>query len=163
MSNLSQCDLLGRLSNELIFVCDHDLIVREANGLAMRTLGEALLDHSLLELFSPAAQGKGTAFVAELQRLHDDQITPTWELMLDVPHGNTLLIGLRGGRLPKRGWLIMGGGEPSGISNLYHEVLALNIELTTLIRKLSREQTILNERIERLLDLQEQHDVTHHH
>ncbi|RRR69484.1 MAG: hypothetical protein EI684_15545 [Candidatus Viridilinea halotolerans] len=160
--SLNECTLLGRLSNELILVCDHDLVVREANELAVQTLGEALLDHSLIELFSPTAQGKGTAFVAELQRLSPTQTTPTWELMLDVPHGNRLLIGLRGGKLPNQGWLIMGGGEPSGISNLYHEVLALNIELTTLIRKLSREQTVLNDRIQRLLEFQEQHDVHHH-
>ncbi|PDW02002.1 hypothetical protein [Candidatus Viridilinea mediisalina] len=162
MSSLSQCNMLGRLSNELILVCDDDLVVREANGLAVQTLGTAIIDHSLFDLFSPAAQGKGTAFVAELQRLSADQITPTWELMLDVPHGNKLLIGIRGGKLPGRGWLIMGGGEPSGISNLYHEVLALNIELTTLIRKLSREQTVLNDRIQRLLDLQEQYNVQPH-
>jgi hypothetical protein len=162
MSLLSDGNLIGQLSNELILVCDGDLIVREANALALVTLSERIIGQPLLHLIAPVARGKGAAFIAELQRLSTEQLSVTWELLLRVPQDTPLLIGLRGGALPAGGWLIMGGGEPSGLSRLYKEVLALNTELTDLVRKLTREQAVLSEQVRRLLEREEHHNVTLH-
>jgi hypothetical protein len=59
---------------------------------------------------------------------------------------------MRGGRLPDGGWMIMGSGESPRLANLYHEVLAINTELTNLIRELTREQAVLTGTINRLLE-----------
>lgn len=162
MSLLGPSNLLGRLSHELILVCDSNLIVREANELAIKTLNQPLIGRALLQLIAPAARSKAVTFIAELQQLSPDQLTISWELLLHVRQHAPLLIGLRGGALPAGGWLLMGGGEPSGISRLYQEVLALNTELTDLIRKLTREQAALSAQVQRLLDRQEHHDVSLH-
>jgi hypothetical protein len=162
MSLPGPLNLLGRLSHELILVCDSDLVIREANELAIRTLRQPLLGQPLLQLIAPSARSKAVAFIAELQQLSADQLTISWELLLHVPQDNPLLIGMRGGALPAGGWLLMGGSEPGGITRLYQEVLALNSELTDLIRKLTREQAALSAQVQRLLDHQEHHNVNTH-
>ncbi|MFV9506612.1 MAG: hypothetical protein AB4911_18840 [Oscillochloridaceae bacterium umkhey_bin13] len=155
MTTLTATTLLGRLSHELIFMCDDGLIVREANGLALETLDRPLVGLPFAKLFATNARVKGEAFLGELRQLSPNEITVTWELMLHVPHQAPLLIGLRAGALEGGGWVIMGGGEPTGMHRLYHEVLALNTELTDLVRKLTREQAALSEQVRRLLAHQE--------
>jgi hypothetical protein len=45
------------------------------------------------------------------------------------------------------------------LTALYHEVLAMNNELTNLIRQISKEQARLITQLERLADAQERHYV----
>jgi hypothetical protein len=51
--------------------------------------------------------------------------------------------------------MIMGSGESPHLTSLYHEVLSINTELTTLVRELTRERTALTRTVSRLLVGQE--------
>ncbi len=147
--------MFGRLSGELILICNAQMQVCEANELTCATLGEPIVGQPLSQLFTSMARAKGAAFIAELQRLDASAVSATWELLLHVPHAAPLLAGLRGGRLPEGGWMILGSSELPHLTSLYHEVLSLNTELTNLIRDLTREQAALNETVHRLLEVQE--------
>jgi hypothetical protein len=161
MSALQIDPIFGRLSGELILVCDDDLTVRDANTLARSTLGERIVGRPLLKLITAMARAKGEAFLDALRSLGDADSTATWELLLHVPRAAPLLTGLRGARRPGGGWVIMGGGESPGLSRLYHEVLSLNAELTDLIRQLTREQAALAATVSRLTQRQEEHHAEH--
>lgn len=155
MSGTTLPGLIGKLSHELMLACDDELTVREANSLALSTLGPRIVGRPLLQLITSMARPKGAVFIAELEALEPEQVSTTWELLLHVPRAAPLLIGLRGGRRREGGWLIMGAVESPRLSGLYHEVLALNKELTELIRQLTRQQAELNHKLERLPITQE--------
>lgn len=162
MMTVPESSLLSRLSHELIFVCDDALIVREANELAITTLAQPIVGEAFAKLFASNARIKGEAFIAELRRLGPDELTVTWELLLHVPDQAPLLIAIRAGALQGGGWVLMGGSEPTGVYRLYQEVLALNTELSDLVRKLTREQAALSDHVRRLLAHQENHhNATH--
>lgn len=143
--------MLARLSNELILVCDDQMLVREANPLALETLGAQIVGKALPQLAAHVARSKAEAFAAELRQLDTDGVSTSWELLLQVPQAPPLLAGLRGGRTHEGGWMIMGAGETPRLTALYYEVLALNTELTNMIRGLIREQADLNSTVSRLV------------
>lgn len=155
MSTLPLQPLISQLSHELIMVCDQELVVREVNELAASMIGERIIGRPLLQLFSNMARPKAIAFINALLALDPGQVTATWELLLHMPRAAPLLVGLRGGRIGEGGWLLMGNGEPPRLTGLYHEVLALNTELTDLVRTLTREHAALAQQIERLMQEKE--------
>lgn len=146
--------LLSQLSNELILICDEQMMVREANEIALATLSAHILGRPLLKLVVAMARTKGEAFITELQHLDDTNVSSRWELLLHIPHATPLLTSVRGGRLPDGGWMIIGSSDSPRLTQLYHEMLSLNIELTSLIRDLTREQAALTETINRMLERQ---------
>lgn len=148
--------LFSQLSGEIILICDDQLLVREVNDLARTTLGDHIVGRPLLQLIAAMARSKGAAFIDELQRLDGTGVTATWELMLHVPRSAPpLFVGMRGGRLPDGGWMIMASSESPRLAHLYHEALSINIELTNLIRELTREQATLTRTLNHLLARQE--------
>lgn len=151
--------VVSRLSHELMLFCDDGLVVREANPLALTTLGPRIIGRPLAQLFATMARPKGAAFIEELGRLDAEAVSATWELLLHVPRAAPTLVGLRGGRSPAGGWVIMGASEPPHLTALYHEVLGLNTELTDLIRDLTRQQAGLSAQLACLLTATEQHDA----
>jgi len=55
-----------------------------------------------------------------------------------------VVCAMRGGLVAPGNWLIMGASDPPELTSIYYEVLAMNSELTNLIRRLSKEQSRLN-------------------
>lgn len=153
--------LIGRLSGELILVCDEQLLVSEANEPARSLLGERVVGRPVLRLVAAMGRVKGVAFTDALRALGGDEVTAPWELLLHVPRSTPVLASLRGARLPGGGWVIVGGGESPRLTQLYHEVLALNRELTDLVRQLTREQAALAATVNRLLQSQEAQHADH--
>jgi hypothetical protein len=148
---------LGQLSNDIILICDRDAVVREANPYAVRTLGAAITGKPLLQILTTMSQAKGAAFIEHLRHLVPGACSDGWELRFDVAQATPLLITVRGAALERGGWLLVGGNDASRLTAFYHEVLAINNELTNLIRQLSKDQARLKGRIEELLQPQE-HD-----
>lgn len=146
---------LGALSHDLILACDGEMIVREANALAVALLGRRVVGQPLLRLFAMMARPKAGAFLAQLRDLPPDATTEPWELLFHVPRATPLLANVRGGVVPCGGWLIVGSCPSPQLTTLYHEVLTINNELTNLVRQLSKEQALLSSRINRLLQAQE--------
>jgi len=152
-------ELLGTLSHDIILVCNTQEIVQEANPLAQQLLGEQIIGHPLLELMTTMSRAKGRAFLNHLSNQPDPAAAETWELVFHVPQTVPLRVRARGGPLKQGGWLIVCGCEPPHMMALYHEVLAMNSELTNLVRQLSKEQSVLTNRLTRLLQTEEQNNA----
>lgn len=142
--------IFAHLSNEMILICDEQMLVREANPTALEALGKQIIGQPLTQLSSTVAQAKAEAFADELRQLNPSGVSTSWELLLHSPHATPLLAGMRGGRLPEGGWMIMGASEAPRLTALYYEVLAINTELTNMIRELIREQSNLSAAVKRL-------------
>jgi hypothetical protein len=153
--------VVNRLSHELVLFCDDDMVVREANPVALTMLGPRLIGRPLLQLFSAMARPKGAAFLDELRGLEGEAVSATWELLLHRSRAAHALVELRGSRSPEGGWVIIGASEPPHLTALYHEVLGLNAELSELIRNLTRQQASLSAQIAHLLSTREQHNADH--
>lgn len=156
MSDSTVPAMLGRLSHDVILICNRQGVVREANPVALRLLGDHIVDHSLEELFSEITGSKGQAFLEHLWKLETGDISTTWELFFTIPNVHEPApINIRGGIVDHETVLLVGACEPPQLTAIYHEVLAINSELTNLIRQLSKEQARLSARLERLLREQE--------
>lgn len=148
--------LLGALTQDIILVCDRGHIVREANPLACDLLGGDLIGRPLLSLLSTMSQTKGEAFLEHTRQIAPGTASDTWELLFHVPPTEPLLANVRMGFSTRGYWLVVGTHESPQLSALYHEVLAMNTELTGMIRELSREQVRLSNQVSRLLAEQAQ-------
>lgn len=155
MNTSSIPELLGTLSHDIILVCNDQGVVQEANQLARQLLGEAIVGRLLLDLMTAMSYHKGEAFLNYLYTLPPNTTGDAWELLFHVPRSIPLRVSARGGALAGGGWLIVGGCEPPQLVALYHEVLAINSELTNLIRQLCKEQATLTSQVTHLLHLQE--------
>ncbi len=147
--------MLGVLSHDIILVCDASGMVQEANTLAQRMFGADLIGSMLEQLLSEHAAEKGAAFLQQLGELAPGAVGPAWELLFHVPNSTPLPISMRGGNMSPDAWMLVGACEPPQLTSIYHEVLAINSELTNLIRQLSKEHARLAEQVGRLLDAQE--------
>ncbi|MFP4438316.1 MAG: hypothetical protein ACLFVO_13805 [Chloroflexaceae bacterium] len=152
-------ELLGTLSYDIILVCDSQEIVQEANPLAQQLLGEQIIGHPLLELMTTMSRAKGRAFLNYLHDQPDLTQVETWELLFHVPQTVPMRVRARGGPLEQGGWLIVCGCEPPYMMALYHEVLAMNSELTNLVRELSKKQSVLTNQLTQLLQAEEQNNA----
>lgn len=146
--------LLGRLSNEIILACDGQAVVREANTAACLTLGERCVGKPLLRLLTTMARPKGRLFLDELETLSADGLSAPWELLFHMARATPLLLTMRAGRLPEGGWLLVGSSGSPRLNDFYHEALTINNDLTTLVRQLSKEQALLNQRLAGLFPLE---------
>ncbi len=147
--------LLGSLTHDLIVLCNPSYVVLEANTLAQEMLGTHIVGQSLLQLLHEKSQMKGQSFLKHLSHLAANETSNAWELVFYSASGETVMINVRAGLSDNGNWLLVGTCESPQLTALYHEVLAMNSELTNLIRQLSKEQARLNEQLSRLLDLQE--------
>ncbi len=147
--------LLSTLTQDLVLVCDHSCRVYEANTLAVRLLGDYIVGKPFIQLLPPASQSKGNAFLEHMYNLNENQVSDTWELLFDTPSSELLLLNVRGGATGDGSWLLVGSRESPQLTALYHEVLAMNSELTTLIRQISKEQARLIQQLERLTQTEE--------
>lgn len=151
--------LLGTLTQELILVSDLQSVVLEANPLAARLLGQHIVGQPLLQFLSTGSHNKGNMFLEHLSGLGEGEVSDTWELLFDTPAAEPLLLNVRAGRLEHGGWLIVASRDSPQLTMLYHEVLAMNNELTSLIRQISKEQARLITQLERLAKSQERNYV----
>lgn len=148
-------DLIGQLSNDIILVCDQQCVVREANTVALQMLGSDIVGRPTLQLLATMSRTKGRAFFDHLRRLNAGECSEPWELLFHIARSAPLLISMRGGSTGGGQWLLVGSHESPQLTVLYHEVLAINSELTNLVRQLSKEQAQLTSRIETLMSSQE--------
>lgn len=157
MNHAAIPDILGRLSHDVMLLCTREGVVCEANPVAKRILGEHIINQPLETLFSDMVGSKGKAFLDQLLDLADNETSNTWELFFKVPDSNDITpINMRGGAVDRERILLVGACEPPQLTAIYHEVLAINSELTNLIRQLSKEQARLSARLERLLNNEEE-------
>lgn len=142
--------LFGDLSHELILICDKHGLIREANSRSRQLLGEDIIGSTLLQLLSTMSHTKGNAFLRHIATLSPGTTSDAWELLFDASDTAPLCVNIRAGALSPDYRVLIGGYEPLQLTTLYHEVLAINSELTNLIRHLSREQARLSNQIEQL-------------
>lgn len=147
--------LMGVLSRELFIICDQQYLVCEANKLALQMLGSHIVGRPFLSLLADMSRTKGQIFVEHLYRLDSGVISDSWELLFDVIDSPPVLFSTRGALYEPGKWLLVGTYESPQLTALYHKVLAMNSELTNLIRQLSKEQVRLNREVMRLLEKQE--------
>lgn len=145
--------LFGNLSHELILVCDRHGLIREANQRSRQLLGDDIIGSSLLQLLSTMSYTKGNAFLQHVATLPPGATSDVWELLFDRSDTAPLCVNMRAGALSPDYCVLIGGYEPPQLTTLYHEVLAINSELTNLIRQLSKEQARLGSQIERLMSI----------
>jgi hypothetical protein len=103
---------------------------------------------------------KGVTFLAELKQ-EIDQASEAWELIFQSTQAEPVLLQVRGGWLASGQWLFVGSNDLLNFSDVYYEVLAINSEMTNLIRQLSKDQARLNSQLETLFQVQEQTNVKH--
>lgn len=149
--------LIGILSNDLMLVCDGSYVVQEANTMALDLLGPDIIGQPLPHLLHDMSQTKGRSFFEHARGVAVGSTSESWELMFQPSHGNPMLINVRAGRCQQQQWLFVGTYESPQFTALYHEVLAMNSELTNLIRQLSKEQARLSNQLARLLETEEHH------
>lgn len=148
--------MIGLLSHDLIMVCDAQHVVRETNGVVGQVLGRQVVGLPFLALLPEMAQSKGQAFLEHLQQIPVGARSDTWELLFTMSQPVPLPISVRAGWCDQQTWVLVGTREPPHATALYHKVLAMNSELTNLIRQLSKEQARLNVELLRLAETQEQ-------
>jgi hypothetical protein len=149
--------ILSALSNDLILVCDEHYIIQEVNPLATDMLGESLVGQSFLHILHDSSQSKGQGFLEHIARIGTNNTSDSWELLFNVPRDHPMLITMRAGTCDQHTWLFVGTCESPQLTALYHEVLAMNSQLTNLIRQLSKEQARLHGQLVQLLETQEHH------
>ncbi len=149
-------DMLGQLSHDVIVVCTNEAIIYETNAVAERVFGQSLVDEPLQHIFSSKTQTKTERFLTQMRELSVGDISSSWELFFDIPDESPMPVTLRGGVLDQKLWMLVGAFESPQLVAIYHEVLAINSELTNLIRQLSKEQAHLSAQLDRLLHLKEE-------
>jgi PAS domain-containing protein len=147
--------LLGHLSHDLIFVCDRQFVVSEANPLAKQMLGTHIVGQPFREILSTMTPAKNEAFLHHLQSVSAGNISESWELLFHVAEGEPVLLHVRGGMTEQGEWLLVGTYESPQSQALYHEVLAMNSELTNLICQLNKEHARLSSKLSELVETQE--------
>ncbi len=145
--------LFGDLSHDLILICDRHGLIREANLRSRQLLGEDIIGSPLLQLLSTMSHIKGNDFLQQITTLSPGATSDTWELLFDSADAAPLCVSIRAGALSPDYRVLIGGYEPPRLTTLYHEVLAINSELTNIIRQLSKEQARLRDQIERLISI----------
>jgi hypothetical protein len=158
MKESSIPDMLGRLSHDIIVVYNDDSVICETNAVAERVFGRDLVDQPLQSIFSSKTQTKTDRFLAQMRELSVGDISSSWELYFDIPDQSPMPVTLRGGALDQTLHMIVGAFESPQLTAIYHEVLAINSELTNLIRQLSKEQAHLSAQLDRLLHLKEEEE-----
>lgn len=148
--------LLGHLSHELILVCDRQFVVSEANPLARQMLGQHIVGQPFRALLSEMTPAKNDAFLHHLQSVAAGSISESWEMLFQIPEREPVLLHMRGGLTEQGEWLLVGTYESPQAQALYHEVLAMNSELTNLIRQLNKEHARLSNQLSTLAETQEQ-------
>jgi len=152
--------LLGALSHDFILALTPEHLICEANPLARQILGPQILGRPFLDLLTSESYSKGVAFLAELKQ-EADQASEAWELIFHSTQAEPVLLQARGGWLASGHWLFVGSNAMLNFSDVYYEVLAINSEMTNLIRQLSKDQARLNSQLENLFQVQEQLHVKH--
>lgn len=147
--------ILGSLSHDLIFVCDTGFVVREANPLTLDLLGSDIIGQPLLYLLHESSCSKGQAFLDHIAAIASDTASDAWELLFNASGRTPLLLRIQARQSAEGQWFIVGTYDSPQLTGLYHEVLAMNSQLTNMIRELSKEQARLNSQIAHLLEKQE--------
>lgn len=148
--------ILGKLSHDVMLVGNLEGTIKEANSLALHMLGSDIVGTPFLSLISPKSGPKGDTFFNQIRELEVGNISNTWELFFNAPDASeAVLINVRAGILEPGCWMIMGACEPPQLTAIYYEVLAMNSELTNLIRQLSKEQARLTTRLNSVLQQNE--------
>lgn len=140
-------ELLGRLSDDLLFVLDGAGLVCAANPRAASLIGADPQGRRWADLMSARSRAKGLAFLARLADEAADGPSEGWELELHVVGAAPLLVMARGGRSADGMLLVAARNEVGRLSTLYYEALAINDDLTALARRLTRENTALAARL----------------
>ncbi len=151
--------MLGSLCHDMILVCDKQSIIQEANPVAMHMLGQDIIGNQLFTLLSDNSIEKGKAFIKNSNRLDVGEISGTWELIFNTHALAHTPVKMRGGLFSQEKLLLVGSCEQQHLMGVYNEVLAINSELTNLIRQVSKEQARLTTRLTRLIEAQEEHNV----
>lgn len=144
-------ELFGTLSHDMLFVCNPEGIISEVNTLAQRMLGNGLVGKSFVNLLAESSRSKGMTLLENLRSYHLNDMSVTWELIFHGLEPNHLMVHVRAGVIAEDQWLIVGACEPPQLTAIYYEVLAMNSELTNLIRQLSKDQARLSTHLNRLL------------
>jgi len=147
--------MIGMLSHDIIIVCDEQTVVGEVNHVALGLLGSDIVGKPFASLLSERSYDKGDAFLDYITGLEIGDTTETWELSFQTIHSRSMPISIRSGRIEDNTWLLVGTIESPQLTAIYQEVLAINSELTNLIRQLSKEQAKLTDQLTRLLQAQE--------
>jgi len=155
MTYLAIPPMLGKLTHDVIILCSKDKIIQEANPFALRMIGPDIVGKSLESLFSDMSGSKVHSFIEHMSQFDMGEISETWELFFDTPEDEPRPINIRGGVMDTGEWLLVGTCEPPQLTTIYYEVLAINSELTNLVRRLSKDLAMLNSRLARLLQEQE--------
>jgi hypothetical protein len=148
--------LLGRLSHDIILVYDAQHTILEANPLALRLLGSSVVGRSIMDVMTDMSEEKAQMFLGCTHELALGEMSDIWELLFEMPNAEPMLINVRAGFWQPGRWLLVGMCESPQLTALYHEVLAMNTELTNMIRELCREQARLSSQVSRLLQNQTQ-------
>lgn len=143
--------ILGKLSHDIILVGTPEGIIQEANELAIHLFGKDVLGKTLLSLMSPKSHAKGETFFKHMLEFDVGEVSNTWELFFKTLETDTFLVNARAGLLESGIWVMMGACEPPQLTAIYYEVLAMNSELTNLIRRLSKDQARLTNKLNNLL------------
>jgi hypothetical protein len=150
MNDGGRAALLAELSYDLVLTCDAGTAVVAANSVALRTLGPRLLGKPLLKLTSTLSRPKTEAFLERIRMLGSGEISDSWELLFHVPRSVPLMARARAAALPEGGWLLLANFEALQPSPLYEEVLAINNDLTALVRAVNKKQAALARQLARL-------------
>jgi hypothetical protein len=142
--------LLARLSNDLLFLCDAQGAIVQVGAVAQQRLA-VKLDQRFGELLTSMSRPKGVRFWEAIRALEIGAATEPWELHFHYPGTLPLSVSVRGGKLAEDHFIVVGAAEAPQLARLYQELLGVNGELTALVRRLSKEQSLLNQQIERLL------------
>ena len=150
MSGARLPDLLTSLTNDLLFLCDGEGVIVQVGALTQQRL-TVKPDQRFGELLASLSRAKGERFWEVVRALEVGGMTEPWELHFKCPGTIPLSSSVRGGRFSEDQVIIVGAAETPQIARLYQELLGVNGELTALVRRLSKEQALLNQQIEHLL------------
>lgn len=150
MSGVRLPDLLTILTNDLLFLCDVEGGIVQVGALTQQRLA-VKPDQRFAELLASLSRAKGARFWEAIRALEVGGTTEPWELHFHCAGTIPLSSSVRGGRLSEDQVIIVGAAETPQIARLYQELLGVNGELTALVRRLSKEQVLLHQQIERLL------------
>jgi hypothetical protein len=140
--------ILGTLSSDIILACDEDMTICEANALALRTIGTEVIGQPLIAVFRNTSEQKARRFIEHLSTFQVGEMCEAWELFLtplstESEGRERMSLSLRGGKLAGGWWLFVGACEPVQLTMIYHEVLAINSELTNLVRQMTKDRSRL--------------------
>lgn len=151
--------MIGSLSHDLMLVCDKQGIIQEANPIALHMLGYDIIGNKLLSLLSDESTEKGKAFLRNSSKLDVGEISGMWELIFNTPGLVHTPVRMRSGLFSQEKLILVGTCDQPHLMGVYNEVLAINSELTNLIRQVSKEQARLTTRLTKLIEAQEENNV----